>query len=213
MSRGRVRTGVAAGLALLLAACSGVSPPPTTEQPPGTGQVEPPGDAGAGTRPTGITTADGAAAAPVAMGVIGPCSLGPLVVGMGPDDAQATGLASYLQSGPQGSGFVFRPAEDIFIAGTAESGIVGFLVKSPRWRTPEGIAAGTSMIADLRRAYAGAVVRGETEQGLEYFSLRDGDCGYFFAADGFGDPDGPIAVIISGLWSAVSRARPNTSFG
>jgi hypothetical protein len=111
------------------------------------------------------------------------------------------------------SGFIFKPSPDVFIAGSDADGIVGFLVKSDDWRTPQGIAVERSGGDDLRRAYGDDLQQRTSPEGYPYFLVRDGDCGYFFAPDSFGPEDGPIIVVISGLWDAVSKARPNTSFG
>jgi hypothetical protein len=188
----------------------------TGDTPPGTA-MSTPGDsdpaAEPGPVPDAPRTADGEPAGPAASGIISSCALGPLVVGMNAERAEATGLAEWLLASDGPSGFIFKPSPDVFIAGTEADGIVGFLVKSDDWRTPEGIAVGLSGRDDLQQAYGDDLQERTTPEGYPYFLLRDGDCGYFFAPDSFGPDDGPIIVIISGRWDAVSQARPNTSFG
>ncbi len=156
-----------------------------------------------------LRTADGRAASAAPSGIISSCALGPLVVGMNAERAGRTGLLD----GDAASGFVFKASPDVFIAGTDADGIVGFLVKDQGWRTPQGITTGVSTQEDLQQAYGAQLQSLTTPEGYPYFLVRDGDCGFFFAPDSFGPDDGPVAVIISGLWDAVSQARPNTSFG
>lgn len=132
---------------------------------------------------------------------------------MNAERAEATGLAEWLLSSDGPSGFIFKPSPDVFIAGSDADGIIGFLVKSDDWRTPQGIAVEQSDRDDLQRAYGDDLQQRTSPAGYPYFLVRDGDCGYFFAPDSFGPEDGPIIVIVSGLWDAVSKARPNTSFG
>jgi hypothetical protein len=132
---------------------------------------------------------------------------------MNAERAESTGLVDWLLSSDGPSGFVFKPSPDVFVAGTDADGIVGFLVRDQGWRTPQGITTGASTGEDLQQAYGEELQRLTTPEGAAYYLVRDGDCGYFFAPDSFGPDDGPIVVIVSGLWDAVSQARPNTSFG
>lgn len=157
-------------------------------------------------------TADGEPAGPAPDGVISSCALGTLVVGMQSDAAELTGLVDRLLAADGPSGFIFRSSSDVFVAGTEADGIIGFLVKTDAWQTPEGIRVGSAM-ADLAGAYGAAVQELTTDIGHPYALVRDGDCGYFFSPDPFGPSDGPIITIISGAWDAISEAQPGTSFG
>lgn len=158
-----------------------------------------------------MRTGDGQPLKPAADQVLASCALGPLVVGMKKGEFESTGLAG-LESDPELPPIIiFRPSRDVFIGGTPEGGITGFLVKDPQYQTPEGISPGVSTVADLQQAYGDRLLRVENDRGQLYFLVQDGDCGYFFQTDPFADDD-VIISMVAGRWTVVARQEPNSGF-
>ena len=200
----RVWLAAALSLVLGLVGCTGAGES-------GSGQREPTSapTAGSPSEDRVLVDASGQPARPAPDGVITTSALGPLVVGMSAEEALATGLARWEESADVQPGFTYEDPFDVFIGGSLESGVTGFLVKGPGWATPEGIRAGSSTTADLAAAYGDRLEALEDDYGAEFFRVRDGDFGYFFQADPFSADDTVIAIV-SGSWANVSRQLPNS---
>lgn len=193
--------GASVAVALLLggAACAG---PGETDPPPAEStQAAPSGGV--------LRDADGQPARPAPDGVFTTSALGPLFVGMSAEEAEATGLVRWEEQPGMPASYTYLPSREVFIGGTAETGIAGFLVKDSLWATPEGIRVGISTTDDLIEAYADDLQILIDDYDTRYYLVRDGDFGYFFQPDPFASDDTIIAMVC-GTWDAISRQLPNT---